>query len=820
MIKRTEIFWGIALIISAFIFWMSECAKADETYVIPGLQGGINRAFDGTNLQPDQAFDLVNLIFLPNALQVRQGFSWLDSIQIDTFDVDAIYSFQKKDGNIEMLRVVNGFIYPSDGIGRTAIDEWGTTRLHRKVFGIDVADGRNTLFQVFHPAVLWTNQYSYVSAGDYIDIDFDTSDSEYIIESLGLNSDSIIILTTDYVGTDTSLATGSIYKHIAGKSSFSTYQNIVYICDSEGFALKYRGKNILGGIGSDRDAFDFLALVDSGHVDTVDAIQDSSEIYRGRGLDRAGGSRNKFILYWPTDIDARPAFDTSYVKIGLILKIYQCDVVVKGRFAVKSWASTITEVDTLGHYMKTSENLPDGYEVESSSWGVLNNREVCTLNDTSYVSIDTGKHFYDIQFGDDFLVGFQSVSTYSGILKFQNMLCHGDDYFQSAENVFTVGAAPAHGVDMYYVFSRLPYDFDSDQGDTNNYEFPRFEQTFFYNDQLYAFGYEEVYGLVDTALSSTATSFNRVWYSDIAFPEYIAPFYNFDVGSNEDISVMFQLRNELFIGTDISIWRSSGLPQIKGVFGTQVLSTAISGGGIPDLDNWAKSTEEYGYFVNLTGGYRFNGVRSDEIAWLVGPIIRDNYASDIVMVYQRPNLYVSFPDSNFTLVFNEDYAYSMGSGKIVLPSTKLDFGMVSAYAPPDTNIIYFGHSEYPGRIYFYPNGEYWDRSSTTDSSAIDIVYESGYQSLTVRPWTSKRLTTGYFPIDSDTSFHVDIFTDFSGTASDTFTSATYGSRVYRIDNLSGVGDYFKTKITATVIDTFRIRPYWLNYQEADMKEGD
>jgi len=303
---------------------------------------------------------------------------------------------------------------------------------------------------------------------------------------------------------------------------------------------------------------------------------------------------------------------------------------------------------------------------------------------------------------------------------------------------------------------------------------------------------------------------NRIWYSQPGFPAYMGINYFFDIGNDENTTILFILRDNLFIGTDKGVWNSTGMPQTVNISGDQVVKKIVSGNGIPDIDNWAKATEEYGYFTNLTGIYRFDGVRPEKISWLVDPIIEQNYNSDIVMVYQNPDLYISFTDSNFTLVYDERFN----------AFTKLDFSMTCAYAPPDTDIIYFGLNGKPGRLYYYPNGEYWDRNSPTDSSAIDITYESGWQSLTDGPWVSKKLNSIYLPIRSDTSFHFDIFADFDTVASDTFTSATYTQKAYRIDELNTVGDYFKTKITATVIDTMIIRPYRLTWSEQDMKEGD
>ena len=148
-----------------------------------------------------------------------------------------------------------------------------------------------------------------------------------------------------------------------------------------------------------------------------------------------------------------------------------------------------------------------------------------------------------------------------------------------------------------------------------------------------------------------------------------------------------------------------------------------------------------------------------------------------------------------------------------------DFGMTAFYAPPDTNIFYFGHSLYKGRVFYYPNGQ--DVDIIPDASQnISVVYESGRQSLSDGPWRSKKLNTGYFPAQSGGVFSVDIFSDSNTVASDTFSVSRTGMQVHRIDNLSAVGDYFKVKISASSGNGVILRPYRLEYQEADMKEGD
>jgi hypothetical protein len=242
----------------------------------------------------------------------------------------------------------------------------------------------------------------------------------------------------------------------------------------------------------------------------------------------------------------------------------------------------------------------------------------------------------------------------------------------------------------------------------------------------------------------------------------------------------------------------------------------VSNNGIPDLDNWAKATEEYGYFTNKTGIYRFNGVRPEKISYLVDPIIEQNYNSQIVMVYQNPNLYVSFTDSNLTLVFDERFEYYDPVFKgVVIPSTTFDFGMTCAYVDPASDYVYFGLNGKPGRIYYYPNGEYWDRNSSTDSSAIEIEYKSGWQSYGGY-WLNKRVSEGYFPMLTPDTASVSIYSDFSGTADDVITADSAGRFVYRKDaDNDATGEYFQVAIRDTVYEQTIIGGYRLIWETID-----
>jgi len=98
-----------------FLFLVAGCS-AQNIYSVPGFLGGINRAYDGTNLQPDQAWDLENLVFKPNALECRQGFSYWDSVAFNTSEeIDQILVYHPRCDEFcsikRMMVATNGHIY-------------------------------------------------------------------------------------------------------------------------------------------------------------------------------------------------------------------------------------------------------------------------------------------------------------------------------------------------------------------------------------------------------------------------------------------------------------------------------------------------------------------------------------------------------------------------------------------------------------------------------------------------------------------------------------------------------------------------------------
>jgi hypothetical protein len=185
-----------------------------------------------------------------------------------------------------------------------------------------------------------------------------------------------------------------------------------------------------------------------------------------------------------------------------------------------------------------------------------------------------------------------------------------------------------------------------------------------------------------------------------------------------------------------------------------------------------------------------------------------------VVGYKNPYLYVSYPDSDITLVMDERFTNRYGDPVWVGP---FDFGMTCFYTRPDTNIFWFGHSNYPGYVFTYPNGTYSDVAPES-SVTVAVAYESGWQSYGGYTFP-KKLLSSYFPVTSAGYFAASIFPDFDTAAADTFSSIDTGAVVHRIDNLAASGEYFKVRLSGNSGEAIRFRPYTITWQESEQWQG-
>lgn len=759
MFKLRDILMGVFLVIIG-ILCLSKllCAQEPGVYTVDNYRGGLNVATDGTNLRPDEALVLTNFTLdSVNCLVPRQGFSYWDSVAIDTSEeIDAIYVYEPYDGTQKMIIVSDSFIYISSMVDTvTDAASWPGLRLGFSGDSIRVMLDSSKVWQIH-------NEWWYANMGQVheFNVTGDTSSTAYQAAVYG-TFDSALSLSPAYNGAiDTTGYTAYLKTH--GAVTFTQYRNKLYICNPQDY---------LGTYIYDDTNYVLLPLLDSGLVSDTIALDTSQFMYANGRVMISVGSR---IAYGNDDVDWGA---NSGVAAGDIFIYKPMIRDYEGNVSEVRWMTSITSIDTL---QRTLE-LNDVYETSGGSHvDIFNPYEIrrqyidCGPGASSSVAVeDTNKNWDDFIFGDTYLTSFYAVIGRSGLTQHQTIYCND-------ESTYTIDGKFGPG-DNYYIFTGRPWLAYAAGGLDAPREFPTFSQVYFYNDMLYGIGWDYYVG------SSYYYSHNngRVWYSDISIPQYVRYDYNFDLGPTDDATILFGIRNNLIIGTDKSIWILAGTPNLVHTSGNGILRRVVSNMGIPDIDNWAKATEEYGYFTNRTGIYRFNGVRPEKISWKVDPIIQTNYDSRIVMGYKDSRLYISFPDSNFTLVYDERFDAFY----------QFDFGMTCFYAPPDTNIFYFGHSLYKGRVYYYPNGLYYDNLGDA-TGTYTTTYESGWQSYGGY-WKLKRIIDGFFQVANLVPSTIRIYTnddngDFNSSPCDTAMCDSTSRFVYRKQFDSDcVGEYFK-----------------------------
>lgn len=793
-IKSNDIVVGIALIVFAILiilFGKCEKVEAQESgvYEVANFLGGKVVSGDSTNLKPNEALDLVNLIpDMWNVLTNREGYSyWNDSLISDN-EIQQIFIYEPYADTQRLVFACNGFIYINPDLDDPGAVDWDTLR-----FSVDADSLIFTFGQFFLDGLDRQFFTRYVADGDII---IDENDATYIVDLLNYAYSDWLWIVSSYGGTTDTFAC-EIVKKLAGTPHFNQYRKGLHISDSEGFPLVYNDTSMI-----------FLAVVDTGTFTSSDTTRDSTFIYNFNQVHISGlfvhgrGDSTQFI--------------TGGVKPGDIFLYYLTNTGWAGENRLDRYETTVDITfaaiveDTLTNPVSNKQILKLDRSMPFTPVNYWNDYEIkretypCILNDTALFVGDNTKSWWDSQYGDNYLTTFYAVGESSGYQANYQIYCNADTTF-TAMKTKSLYAGEMLANDNYTIFSRIPVDVDTFWLD-QYIEFPRFAKTLFYNNQLYAFGYDQttgadIGGCCEQGQNERANQ-NRIWYSEISMPFYIRYNYNFDITSTSGITNTFELRNGLYISDESSIWRFSGSPRLFGSSGDGIINRVVSNNGIPDIDNYIKATEEYGYFVNRTGIYRFDGVRPEKISWDIDRIIEDNYNSRIVTVFQDRKLFVSFPDSNFTLVYYEDFDNFY----------PLDFGMTCAYAPPDTNIIYFGLKGYTGRIYYYPNGEYWDRNSSTDSSALSIRYLSGKQSYGGY-WKNKQVEQGYFQMLSPDTATIYITSDFDAAPSDTVTADSSGRFVYNELFTDVVGEYVQVEIVDTVSNQIIIGGYRMLWKE-------
>lgn len=789
----------IILLFAVCIIAQESAPKGTFKVRINSFTGGINLSGDSTDLASDEMLSCQNFILTSNSLESRHGISVWNTNPIGTsgvaVEIDNIFWYEPYPDTFRLCIAAAGFIYiiptPDSPAWDTTsfpgdVDSaWGQYRLG---FSDDSLIALYNSLDVGRPSPSWF--YLKVSDGDVLVVDGDSSNSEYVISHTDLNNDTVLTLTSVYQGETTLVTDFTIYKRIyQGSANFKQDGAKLYISGLNDFTIVYDDTN-----------YQFLALVDSGTISSVQAIAESL-VYYNTGTVNVTKNSNVVTAhhdakFWPSNnVENDMIFVLNY-NYSIIRRIRD-NVIIIGSRRVGRWASFILNVDSIKNTLELYDNVP--FSAGDQNYEISQRLKHCNF-DADIEVRDSSKNWFDDQYGDEYLLGLYSIFNIGGILSLPLIYCNTDSGFQidTSETEFSDYIAPSAG-DYYYIF-------DGSCRISNGYfRFPFFEQIFVKNGQYYGFGKQvEAYDIdfIDKELKE-----NRIWFSEIDIPFLMKSTYFFDLAKTENVTTMFELINGGYIATTNSIWRFSGTAPTDVQDGDLQFRKIVSNTGIPDIDNWAQATLEYIYFADETGLYFFNGIRAKPISQRVDPLFERYSQSDMVMGFFpiEKRLFISWPDSGVTLIYDENYDafYTFDFGMTCMNQQSADL---------DTNIFFFGVDGREGYVFFYPNTVYFD-SLSGSSVAISYDYRSGHQSHGDYSYPKKPLEIAV-STQSPGLMEVAFYNDFSTSKADSFVTDSTGNFVHVPSFARGLafGEYIQTGITASAGEKVVIRGYTTELQ--------
>jgi hypothetical protein len=284
-----------------------------------------------------------------------------------------------------------------------------------------------------------------------------------------------------------------------------------------------------------------------------------------------------------------------------------------------------------------------------------------------------------------------------------------------------------HKGDRYYIFRSIPYDMSSPAID-NSAKSPIFKHIVFHKNIMFAYGFER-----DSTGDTVNTGF--VYHSDIGLPQKFQSrtggLFGFDLSLNSDepITSLFELGDDLIITTKSRIYKLMGYPD---AIGNGALVQVVPNSGIGSQNAVVVRDNNYAYFARNDGFYVFNGVSVNKISLKIDPLIRTYRTSDFNVGYFDENVYFSFSDSNYTLVYNE----RTGAWSRLLFGIEVMNDQASLI---DSNYFLFaGHYFGTRRVFKYPmTTMYADTLAPGSGSVIPVEYRTGWMSFGNHRWYKK-----------------------------------------------------------------------------------
>lgn len=754
-----------------FIFAIAQA----EVYEVSNFRGGMNLE-DSTDLAPNEALSIKNMILGGDNLVSRHGWGQWNGTAIDTVnEIENCFVYQPGASTYRMvIASENGFVYKTPTLA--GVSNWSNVAF--KVADTGYVDAET----LFVPSDIWPRLK--FNMGDSVYLKCKPSTAYTIDNSFSVNDTAIILNTSTGIADS-----GNVYFEIWATTlapSLSQYKDKLYI--SGNYAGSAGGR--FSYVYNDTD-YCFLGVIDTGIVsDTIDVKDTSAVVFNEiAAWVRHGSNKVEAAQYmgnWP---------DWSDVDSGMIFECWEDYVCHNERYNFR-WQSMIDSIwadtsivlsdTTIKWFLNLEDLLPEYCEGQSGhrrrvNYAIKYDYFACGFG--TYAIEDSGKNWNDINYADAFLQAMYIQPANSDTV--YDIYCNSEDYV-------VINGKIDIGV-RYYIYSMLPYYTLITSEEFT--QFPYLDQIIFHNERLWATGNNYCKYMVGEGIwLNKRGDVNTVWYSDPAYPEYIKYNYNFAVGNNERLTCEFELRGDLYFASANAIWRQ----------GTDVGDVEkVTNVGFSDKKAYAEGGNNIGYFANDDGIYRFNGVMADKISRAKGFNIEpfhDKYKkSRMVLGYKDDYLYVSYPDSDVTLVYNLNDNFV----------SYFDFGMnfiMTDWADKDTSIFLFGNPNYPGRIFYYPTAVYYD-SLSTGSAVFVCEYISGNQSFG-RYEEQKRISEIDWSMKGSGTTSFNTYTDFGTTVCDSSLSTTTGNYVYfgRFDN-DCIGEYNQFKFSTNAGQSVILRGY-------------
>jgi len=767
---------------------------------------GLNIATDSIDIKPEEAIDLTNFVLDKfGALHKRYGYkNWNDSL-ISTGHIKDIHYVEDKNGS-KWLYVASGNYVYKESTWTDLNNAWSGKELSYSDGSIDTAvSGQKYVYGLNTSWILATD------IGDKLILGANTYTIDSILADTCLHISANV--TTGFGGTY------RIIKYIKGDPQLSSWNGNLYVCDSKGEPFWYDGARPY-----------LLGIVDSGFVDSLQATDSTKVIF----------SRGNLILQSHSNIvrDGNVGWDISdSVLVGDIFNLY----VTRGAQDV-SWSATITGFHLGG--LRLTHSIPECLKVNpfqdicnfdgpcpdtvgetTTRWEIVpKNYQYSTENATFFS--DTSKNWIMDSYIGFYCISGKNARAFSFIKSNTENLLYIDSTstlrFQTGNKYYIVSQIP----EMRNPIKHIPY---YNGNYPNPFDFPDstwiprdyFKYVYFFQNRMYAIGYTVAPKSIGQTVLGDTINTGRVWYSDIAWPVYRPADFNFDVsGAKSGVNVslysadacqsLFELRGNLYIATNTSVYRLLGDPTE-----IAILNQITKGIGTNQPNGITVSKDNIAFIMNRDGIWTFDGNSTDKI-WAIDassinkgsqkidPLIEKYRNCSMVAGQFKDNMFFSYPESSITVVMyypvKEFTTWNIGMQSINSQSIAIDSG-------------YFLFSKYENSayIYRYPRADlkFHDEygGDSTNHSYL-TTYTTGWMTFGGLKY-SKIIKN----LDILCDFYgatISLYTDLDGDSAvwDTTSAVSYAKGIRRFIPIGSDdeiwGDFFKLKITSDISADFSI----------------